>query len=231
MEISVVIPVFNEAKVIASTVNKVKDYLSKNFSSGEIIVVDDKSTDSTLEVINSLGGIKVLRNLKNHGKGYTVLKGLKAATGKYILFMDADFSTPISELNKLWEFRDRYQLIIGSRGLNQSQVMVSQPRIKVILGKVGNLFSRWLIHPEIRDTQCGFKLLPRSVRYLLDKVSIGGWAFDLELIYLFRKDGLAIKEVPVVWDNNFDSKVKWWSYPQTLGQLFKIRLNDLLGKY
>lgn len=231
MDISVVIPVFNEKSVIADTIAKVKAHLQKNFKSFEILVVDDGSRDGSREIIGSLPGIVLLANDKNQGKGYSVIRGLRAARGEYRLFMDADLSTPIDELGKLWPYRHKYGLVIGSRGLADSQVLVSQSILKVFLGKAGNLVSRLLIHPSIKDTQCGFKLISQSAVYLLDKMTIKGWAFDFELIYLCRKYRVSIKEVPVRWYNNFDSKVKWRSYPHTLIQLFRIKINDLLNKY
>lgn len=231
MQISVIIPAYNEAPVIAATIRQVQEYLAQNFTSHEIIVVDDKSSDGTLEIIQQIAGIRVLRNLKNHGKGYTVAKGVRAGQGDYLLFMDADASTPINELAKLWSYRQEYPLVIGSRALAQSQVKVSQNKIKVLLGRGGNLLSRWLIDPAIKDTQCGFKLVTRSAQFLFDKLTIEDFGFDLELIFLARKYRLAIKEVPIVWYNNFASKVRWFHYPRTLAQLFQIRINDLLNKY
>ncbi len=231
MQISVVIPAFNEAKVIAATVQEAREFLKNKFSSFEIIIVDDCSTDSTLKIIKSLPDVQVLRNLKNHGKGYTVAKGVKAASGDWILFMDADNSTRIVELDNFFEYSQDYDLLIASRALSDSKVKVSQSFLKVILGKAGNLLSRLLIHPKIHDTQCGFKLFRRELKSLFANLTISGWAFDFELIWLARKNNFRIKELGVVWVNDFDSKVRWYTYPQTLLQLFIIRLNDLLGKY
>lgn len=231
MQISVIIPAFNEAKVIANTVAQVNYYLGSNFQSFEIIVIDDKSTDSTLNIIQGLTGIKVLRNLKNHGKGYTVAKGMKVGQGDYLLFMDADSSTKISELDKLFKYKDNYPVIIGSRALAESEVKLRQNWIKVLLGRGGNLLSRILIAPDIKDTQCGFKMFSRQAKFIFGKLSIEDFGFDFELIFLARKYGLAIKEVPIVWYNDTNSTVRWYHYPKVLGQLFKIRFNNLLGKY
>lgn len=231
MEISVIIPAFNEAKVIAKTVAQVKEYLSGHFQSFEILVIDDKSTDSTLNIIQSLTGIKVLRNLQNHGKGYTVAKGMKVGQGDSLLFMDADFSTPISELDKLLKYKNNYPVIIGSRALAESEIKRRQTWLKVLLGRGGNLLSRMLIAPNIKDTQCGFKLISRPAKFIFDKLTIEDFGFDFELIFLARKYGLAIKEVPIVWYNDANSTVRWYHYPKVLGQLFRIRFNNLLGKY
>lgn len=231
MFISVVIPVYNEAHVIVNTLAKVKDFLKNNFDSFEIIVVDDKSTDNTLAILKEQSGLRLMRNLKNHGKGYTVAKGVRAAKGEWILFMDADSSTDISELTKFLPWLKYNDLLIASRALADAQIKVKQSLLKIILGKAGNLLSRLLIHPKIHDTQCGFKLFRRELQPLFAQLTISGFAFDFELIWLARKHNFKIKELAVVWVNNFDSKVKWYTYPQTLLQLFIIRLNDLLGKY
>src|SRR3989339_115182 len=174
MEISVVIPAFNEVKDIAKTIADVGSYLKNHFSSFEIIVVDDKSNDRTLQIIQSIDGIRVLKNLKNHGKGYAVAKGMKAATGDLLLFMDADNSTKISELDNFLSELKNYDVVIASRGLKDSKVTVSQNFLKTNLGRMGNFFSRILIDENIRDTQCGFKLFKKSAKHLFDKLTIEG---------------------------------------------------------
>jgi len=231
MEISVVIPAFNEVKDIAKTIADVGSYLKNHFSSFEIIVVDDKSNDRTLQIIQSIDGIRVLKNLKNHGKGYAVAKGMKAATGDLLLFMDADNSTKISELDNFLSELKNYDVVIASRGLKDSKVTVSQNFLKTNLGRMGNFFSRILIDENIRDTRCGFKLFKKSAKHLFDKLTIEGFAFDFELIFLARKYKFKVKEMPVVWVNNFNSAVRWYDYPKTMLNLIGIRINNLSGKY
>lgn len=231
MEISVVIPAYNEVAVIVKTIDSVKKFLASNFATFEIIVVDDHSKDATVDIVKSQAGVRLIRNLKNHGKGYTVAKGVAAARGDWILFMDADSSTDISELSKFLPQRREDTLLIGSRGLEDSEVKVQQSSLKVFLGKSGNRLIRFLIAPQITDTQCGFKFFPKQMHFLFSKLTIATWGFDFELLWLARKYHFKIKEVPVTWVNDFDSKVRWYSYPQTLWQVFKVRLNDYLGKY
>lgn len=231
LDISIIIPVYNEKEVIKDTINKVKEYLKNKFKSFEIIVIDDKSTDNTLEILNNIENIKVLKNSNNHGKGYTVAKGVKEAKGKLILFMDADSSTSIIELDNFIKYSNDYDLIIGSRALKDSKIKTKQNIIKRILGKLGNLIIRLIIFSKVKDTQCGFKLFNNKVKYLFEKLTIEDWGFDFELIFLTRKYSLNIKELPVEWDNNFDSKVKWTDYIKTLLQVFKVRFNNLINKY
>lgn len=231
MEISVVIPAYNEENVIANTIADVKAYLASNFSSYEIIVVNDKSSDGTYDIINNISDVRTFNNLRNHGKGYSVKKGVKHAQGDWILFMDADNSTSIKELDNFMNYKDNYDLIIASRGLDDSKITISQSYFKVLLGKFGNLFSRAMIDSEIKDTQCGFKLFRHEIKNIFAKLTIDGFAFDFELIFLARKFNYKIKELPVTWTNNFESSVKWYSYPQSLWQLLEIRTNNLIGKY
>jgi dolichyl-phosphate beta-glucosyltransferase len=231
MQISVIIPAYNEEEVIADTLKEVRGFLQENFSSFEIIVVDDKSTDSTLNIIQTLPDVKVVKNLKNHGKGYSVAKGVKASQGDLVLFMDADNSTRIVELKKFLGQNKDYPIVIGSRGLKDSDVQIKQNPIKAFLGKAGNMLIRILVAPKISDTQCGFKLFNEESKSLFDKLTIERWGFDFELIFLARKYNLKVKEVPVVWRNNFDSKVTWLGYVSTLLQVFKVRWNNILGKY
>ena len=231
MKISVVIPAYNEEKVIISTLKEAREFLTNNFDDFEIIVVDDASKDSTLEFINNFPGIIVLRNLRNHGKGYTIAKGVKKAKGDWILFMDADNSTRITELNNFFNYTNDYKLLIASRALKDSKLEIKQNIVKIFLGKLGNMVSRLLIHPSIKDTQCGFKLFSSELKFLFDKLTIDDFAFDFELIFLVRKYKFAIKELPVSWYNNFDSTVRWFNYPKTMLDILKIRINNFLGKY
>ena len=231
MEISVIIPCYNEEQVVAETIKKVKSFLAKNFQSFEIIVIDDKSTDSTLEIIKNTNNIKVLQNLKNHGKGYTVQKGVLVATGDWILFMDADSSTDITELSKLLKYQTDYKLIIGSRALATSEIKVRQPLLKILLGKLGNLLVRLVLWTNIHDTQCGFKLFHKKIKFLFNQLTIADWGFDFELIWLAKANDFKIKEVAITWYNHPDSKVQWYGYLITLLQVFKVRFNILINKY
>ena len=169
--------------------------------------------------------------MKNHGKGYSVKKGVRAAKGDWILFMDADSSTDISELNKLSKYQDKYKLIIGSRALADSEIKIKQSLFKILLGKLGNLLVRIILITNIRDTQCGFKLFHKDLQKLFNKLTIDDWGFDFELIYLAKKHSFRIKEVGINWYNHPDSKVKWYAYLVTLLQVFKVRLNILINKY
>ena len=231
MQISVIIPAYNEEGVIADTIKEIRGFLQDNFESFEIVVVDDKSTDSTLNIIQSLADVRAVKNIKNHGKGYSVAKGVKVAKGDLILFMDADNSTSIEELEKLLPHLDQYPIVIASRAMSQSRIHKSQNFLKVTLGRLGNLLIRSILSLPIRDTQCGFKLFRHSALSLFDKLTIDRWAFDFELLFIAKLHNFKIKEVPVSWTNNANSRVTTAAYFQTLCQVFKVRINHLLNKY
>lgn len=228
MDLSIVIPSYNEAKLIVSTIASARVAAAKHFQNFEIIVVDDCSTDNTLEILKKIDNIRILRNLKNHGKGYSVKKGVLASKGDKILFMDADNSTPVeTEFKKLLEQTKDCPIVIGSRALRDSDIQVRQNIFKVLLGKLGNLLIRSILGLKIHDTQCGFKLFDKSAKKIFEKLTIETWGFDFELMFLAQKYDIKVKEVPIIWRNRKESKVRWYSYPETFYQVFKIRLNNL----
>lgn len=230
MYLSVIIPCYNEAQIIGSTLQKVGYFLKEKQWESEIIVVDDGSIDGTAEVARKFG-FKVLLNGKNRGKGYSVKRGAEEAQGELILFLDADLSTPIEEIDKLLPYAKDYDVIIGSRVIAGADVERYQPWHKVIGGKIGNQIIKIFLGLNIRDTQCGFKLFKRSALEVFKKQTIDGWGFDFELLYIAKKLGYKIKEVGVIWFNDPDSKVTFGSYWRTLGEVFRVRRNSREGKY
>lgn len=230
-EISVIIPVYNEAKKIKQTLDLVFAYLNQNFTSYEIIVVDDASRDDTLTIVKQFSQIKILKNLINHGKGYSIKKGVLAAKGEMILFMDADHSTDIKELGKLKNYLSDFPIVIASRALSDSKVLQRQNILKVYLGRWGNKLIQIILGLKIQDTQCGFKLFQAKTKHLFTQLSIDRWGFDFELLFLAQLFHYPIKEVPVSWLNHLGSRVKPWSYLQTFIQVFQVKLNYFLGKY
>jgi len=211
-EVSVIIPAYNEETVIVDTINSVVNYLEVKFSSYEIIIVDDGSTDNTVYKVNELASsnnnIKLQKNKVNCGKGFSVRKGVVSSKGKYVLFSDADLSTPISELEKLLCHINEFPVIIGSRALADSDVQIHQPFYREWMGRVFNKFVQLINVYGLKDTQCGFKLFNGDVaRELFSLSQLDGFCFDVEVLFIANKKNYPIKEVPVIWRNDSHSKV------------------------
>ena len=236
--ISVVIPAYNEETRIRSTLEKVHSYCTDRFGEFEIIIVDDGSSDETSALVKFLSqhreNVSLIRYAQNAGKGYAVRRGVLSSRGDLLLICDADLSTPIEELEKLMPFvDDDYDIAIGSRGLGDSRILERQPWYRERMGKTFNFFVRMLAIRGIRDTQCGFKLFKGDIaRALFSKSRINGFSFDVEVLYLARRAGYKINEVPITWINSPFSRVVIIRDPLKMFlDLFKIRANSLTGKY
>ncbi|MBI2426778.1 MAG: glycosyltransferase family 2 protein [Candidatus Kerfeldbacteria bacterium] len=236
LKISIVVPAWNEEHRIGSTLRDILQFLMQKGYAGqesEILVVDDGSTDRTRAVVDALHDprIQILGDGKNHGKGWAVRTGIAEAKGEWILVMDADSSTRISEVLKLLKHQREADAIIGSRALAESRILESQSQWKVMLGRFGNRLIQLLLLPGIKDTQCGFKLYSSAIRPILTKLTIDGWGSDFELLFVAKKHGLRIREVPVQWKNDTRSKVRPSGYLKTFRDLLRVRLNDARGIY
>jgi len=218
-------------------VQGVAEYLRRRFSKWEAIYVDDGSKDSTYDKLLQLRAMhsefRVLHYEKNRGKGFAVRKGLEAARGNLILFSDADFSTPIQELETLMkQMSNGFDIVIGSRGLPDSKVDVHQPWFRETIGKSGNLLVRASLPIDFTDTQCGFKLFTKkAAQFLLPRLTIEGFAFDIEILAVAQFHGLRIAEVPVVWRDIPKSKVRLRHSFEVLRDLFTIRYRLAMGRY
>lgn len=210
IELSVIIPVFNEAACIQANTLAVKEKLMSLNVSFEIILVNDGSKDGTLAKIQAIskGPIKVISDDKNHGKGYAVMQGMRAATGKFQLFMDADLST---SLNAIQEFlslmrKGQYDVILGDRHpLNQK---ISQPFYRIFLGRMFLWLSCLCVGKKINDFTCGFKMFTLDAsRVIFNKQRLHNWAFDTEIIYIAIVQHMRIGQVPVIWHHEAHSKV------------------------
>jgi dolichyl-phosphate beta-glucosyltransferase len=233
-----VIPAYNEESRIVPTLEKVHAYCAGRFKRSEIIVVDDGSKDNTASLVKNLGirlnKIKLIHYPQNAGKGHAVRKGVLSSIGNLLLICDADLSTPIEELEKLITFiHCDYDIAIGSRGLSESNILQRQSWYREAMGKTFNVFVRMFAIRGIKDTQCGFKLLRGDVaRALFSTSRIDGFSFDVEVLYLAKKAGYMIKEVPVRWINSPFSRVVLMSDPMKMFlELLLIRFNALTGKY
>jgi len=222
--LSVIIPVYNEEKSIGITVPKIFHYLNKKQIDHEVIVVDDGSTDQTVPIVENIKKCNLLKHKKNKGKGAAVKTGVKAAQGEYILFTDADSSTSIEELDKFWNKKEKYDILIGSRYILGSDIRVKQPWYRNIITFIGNKMIRIILGLKLKDTQCGFKLFQKeAAKDLFSLQKIERWGFDMEILYLAKKKIYSIKEIPIIWSDSPETKVKPFDFFKTLVELFKIR--------
>lgn len=236
--LSVIVPAYNEERRLAKTLNAVNAYLLKQNYGYEILVVNDGSKDKTAEVVKEtmreMRNVKLLDNTENHGKGYVVRQGMLQAKGEYRVFMDADNATSLDHVEKMWpEFQKGYEVVIGSRDVRGAVIAVPQAWWRRRLGDVfnlivqvlGGLFGIW-------DTQCGFKgFSARAAQDLFSKATIDRFAFDVEVLLLAKKLGYKIKEIPVVWVNDPESKVSAKGMIKMLFEAVKIRWNIFSHAY
>jgi len=207
------VPCYNEEQRLPRTIERIHGYLDAKNASYELILVDDGSADGTRAIMEAASGrhrsVRVELLPHNRGKGRALAVGVGVATGDEILLTDADLSTPIEELDKLQAaLNNGAGVAIGSRAVRGSRVEVSQPAYRVVMGKAFNLIVQAVLLPGIWDTQCGFKLFRADVahRVFADLVT-DGFAYDPEVLYRARRQGVKIAEVPVVWRNSAPTKV------------------------
>lgn len=235
IRLSLVIPAYNEAGRIGDTLNQCLNYFSRQAYDWEIIVVDDGSDDGTADLVRrEFPMVRVMSYTPNRGKGHATKLGIGAATGQYRLFYDADGSTPITEVDKIWPLFDGgADIVIGSRSIPGSQVELHQRWLRETMGRTFNLFTRTLLGEPYADTQCGFKVFTAaSAAAIFPRQTINRFCFDSELLYIARLHGFNVKEVPVRWINSRNSRVAIVrDSARMIKDLFRIRLNALRGKY
>ncbi len=239
IHLSVVIPAYNEDLRLPQTLTDVLRYLEGQSYASEVIVVDDGSTDDTARAVNEWArGAIPLRLIGqpdgvNHGKGAAVRRGMREATGRFRLFMDADNSTTIDHLERFWPFFDEgYDIVIGSRDVRGAHIGVRQPWYKELAGDLGNLVIRATAVPGIYDTQAGFKVFTGTcIEDILPDLTIDRWGFDVELLVAARCRGYRVKEVPINWVNAANSKVRALTYFEVLGEVWRVRRNRKAGRY
>lgn len=234
VSLSVIIPAYNEEQNLGPTLQDIRSYFKDKDYTYEIIVVDDGSKDKTAQIAlshkDSFPSFTLLKNSPNRGKGFAVKQGIFSAKGETVLFMDADNSTRINEVEKLLAaLKKGSDIAIASRKIPGAIIENRQPPLRIVLGKIYILLSRVILGTRVKDYNCGFKLFKAGVaRALFERLSQTGWGFDSELIYLASRLGFALSEVPVTWTNKRKtSKVR----PvrdglATFFSLISIRLNS-----
>jgi glycosyltransferase involved in cell wall biosynthesis len=231
-KLSLVIPIYNEEKRLVKALQICRDY-QKQYPDWQFVFVDDGSTDKSREIIEE-AKFKVFSYPENQGKGYALKRGIKQVTKPLILITDIDFSTPLTELPKLFdEIETGYEMVIGSRKIKGSIVTKHQPRIREWLGaRFTNLSNLWL-GLSVTDFTCGFKLFKTpTAKLIFKKQRIKRWGYDAEILFIADKLKTRLKEVPVVWENDELTRVSLGKdILRSLLDLALIRFNELTGKY
>lgn len=235
---TVIVPIYNEERNLARCVRLLTGFFRARGGGWELLVVDDGSTDETPEILRRLrkssGFLRVISLPRNRGKGAAVRAGLAAARGRSVIFTDCDLSAPPGQIpGMLRELEKGADVVAGSRNMPGSRLAVPQPFGRRLAGRVFNLAVRIMLGLRISDTQCGFKAFTRrAARAIARRARVDGWAFDVEILLIARRLGLAVGERPIVWSDNADSKVSLLRHaPQMLGALFSLkrRFRDVIA--
>jgi dolichyl-phosphate beta-glucosyltransferase len=235
---SIVIPAYNESQRLGGTLDKVLAYVRSRGWNAEVIVVNDGSHDNTEEIARKFADkdpiVRVVNNPGNRGKGYSVRNGMLRSRGKIVLFSDADLSSPIEEAAKLMAAIDSgADIAIGSRWLREETQTQRQPLYRQLFGRVFNLLLRLSLGLQFKDTQCGFKAFKqRAAQAIFPLQRIERWGFDPEILFLARKFGFTVEEIPVLWGHSGGTRI----HPLIDGsrmfmEMLHIRWNDFSGKY
>jgi len=234
--LSIIIPAYNEEQRLPHTLEQIFLFLKEQSYTAEVLVIENGSQDRTLEIAYAFAerfpNLSVFQE-KQKGKGNAVRLGMLKAQGEYRFMCDADLSMPIAELNKfLPPVLNDVDIAIASREV-QGAVRYNEPYLRHLTGRIFNNLIRLFVLPDLQDTQCGFKCFRAQVaedvfRYL----TLTGWSFDVEILYIARRKGYRIREVPIHWYFSADTKISvlkdsW----QMFLDLFKIRLNAVHGLY
>jgi glycosyltransferase involved in cell wall biosynthesis len=235
---SIVIPAYNESARLGVSLQKVLDYVSSQGWDAEIIVVNDGSRDNTAEIVRSFAekypALRLVENPGNRGKGFSVRNGVLHAHGRIVLFTDADLSSPIEEAQKLFKVLvDGADIAIGSRWLRAEMQTQRQPLHRQLFGRIFNVMLRTTLGLQFADTQCGFKAFKQSAAQAIFPLQrIERWGFDPEILFLARKFGFKVQEVPVAWGHSGGTRINpLVDGSKMFTEMFRVRWNDLTGKY
>ena len=235
---SIVIPAYNERARIIATLDSVVACLREKQWDMEVIVVNDGSSDETASLVRDFARtapeVRLMENPSNRGKGYSVRNGLLHAHGEVVMFSDADLSAPIEEAERLFAaIQGGADIAIGSRWLATSRQTHRQPLYRQVFGRCFNMLTRAIMRLPYADTQCGFKAFTREAAQTVFQLqTIERWGFDPEILFIARKRGYKVVEVPVSWAHDARSRISYLRDGlQMLKELAIVRWNALIGRY
>lgn len=235
IKLSVLLPAYNEEGRVCGTLSVLQEYFARQDYGVEAVVVSDGSTDRTKEVAEEQHPwARVVAYTENRGKGYATKVGLRECRGEFILISDADGSTPISDVEKMWpKLEAGCDIVIGSRAMKESDIEVRQPLYRQTMGRIYNVILRLLGLTSFKDTQCGFKIIRKSiVEAVTSRMTSDGFGADCEMLFIAAKLGYKVDEVPVRWLNSLDSKVHpIWDSAEMLWEAILVRVKSLMGVY
>ncbi len=229
--LSVVVPAFNEQDRIVPFLKELVDFAEKNSWVGELIVVDDGSSDATLQILNSFKKqVRILKHERNLGKGAAVRTGIMAAKGDFIVIADADGATSASQLPKMRSALRKFDAVFGSRNLPDSKIISKKPFVKMVLSKLFNFYADWLFGFGCSDLLCGFKGFRSEIaKHVLPSLVSDRWIFDVELLARLKAKNSSIGEIPINWSYVHGSKMK--INMETLSFAFSLyKLKKMLQK-
>jgi dolichyl-phosphate beta-glucosyltransferase len=235
---SIVVPAYNERARILATLEAIIVVVRRQKWSVEVIVVNDGSTDETARIVNEFAEtapeVRLMENPGNRGKGYSVRSGLLHAHGEIVMFTDADLSAPIDEAQQLFDAIEAgADIAIGSRWLATSRQTHRQPLYRQFFGRCFNMLTRAVMRLPYADTQCGFKAFTRNAAQTVFQLqTIERWGFDPEILFIARKRGFRVKEVPVSWAHDARTRISYLrDGMQMLKELAIVRWNAITGRY
>jgi len=202
IDLSIVIPVYNEEKRLGG-VEKIKNWVKKNGIRGEIIVINDGSTDSTAHKVQCIS------YMPNRGKGYAVKQGVLVSKGKWVMFCDVDLSVTLESMSLIWKMRKNDTIDIGSRRKYGAKIIKRQTKTREFSGVIFSWLAKWVSGVKVNDFTCGCKLFPgKQAKLIFKDLKTERWVFDVEVLWMAKKMGMEIIEVPVTWRNNKNTRVK-----------------------
>jgi glycosyltransferase involved in cell wall biosynthesis len=236
--LSIIIPAYNESARIEKTLDRVMSCVAEQGWDAEVLVVDDGSTDGTTQIVHrwmeAHPRLHLIKNNGNRGKGFSVRNGLLQAAGEVVMFTDADLSAPMEEAELLMAaIADGADVAIGSRWMDKTRQTIHQPLYRRFFGRCFNWVTRMVMGLPFKDTQCGFKAFKRPAAQIIFRLQrIERWGFDPEILFIARKLGYEIREVPVTWGHDERSRMSYLKDGmKMLEEMAIIRANSLAGRY